>query len=169
MKKFSAECSAFSLMEVNIAVALVSVGLLAVFSLFPIGLRESDLSVSDSHEAMFANHILSAMESNALQIDDWEDWSKLSMFTQLVCEGINPRPDAPSEWDLGQGVAFPVSDDSGKVMRYKMDILTISGYPAAATGQRSYLIQLRAKSGKYGDFDTYCNTYAAVVTYMGSQ
>lgn len=156
----------FSLMEVNIAVALVAVGLLAVFSLFPMGLRESNLSVADNHEAMFANHVLSCMESNAMQIKDWNRWSDPAMFKSLVVADVYPVDGVMSNTLMSSGTKFPLSDDSGKIIRYNLEILSLNG-ALPSFGQETYLLQLHVKSGRYGDFGAYKNTYLTAVTFMG--
>ncbi len=162
----------FSLMEVNIAIALISVGLLAIFSLFPLGLKESNLSVSDNHEAMFANHVLSCMESNAMQISNWSDWSDVDTFMKLIVKDVYPVKSNVSRTAMGGGasggIAFPEFDTlSGKLIRYDLQVLKITGQPAV-NDMKMYLLQLRVMSGKYGDFATFKNTYATVVTYTGS-
>jgi prepilin-type N-terminal cleavage/methylation domain-containing protein len=171
----------FSLMEVNIAIALISVGLLAIFSLFPLGLRESNLSVSDNHEAMFANHVLSCMEANAMQISNWGNWSNFDTFKGLLVNGVYPVSsgawttsdrNTKARIDMGDGgtagVKFPESDkSSGKLIRYELKILNIDATPANS-GQNMYLLQLRVMSGRYGEFHTYKNTYVTVVSFTGA-
>jgi len=53
--------AAFSLIEVNMAVFVLAVGILALMSLFPAGLRESLQSRADLRQAMFADYALSVL------------------------------------------------------------------------------------------------------------
>ena len=81
----------FSMMEVNLAVFVVGLGLLTLVSLFPLGLRESDIAITDTHEAMFADHLLSAMQGNASEITNWSalvpgqaKWSDMNSFVSYA-------------------------------------------------------------------------------------
>jgi len=76
----------FSLVEVNLAILLVGVGLFALFALFPRGLQESDMAVQDTHEAMFANAVISAIEGCAADITDWDEWLDLSAIQARLRE-----------------------------------------------------------------------------------
>ena len=48
----------FSLMEVNMAVFVLSVGILSMIVLYPLGLRESLQGQADIKQSMFADYIL---------------------------------------------------------------------------------------------------------------
>lgn len=63
----------FSLIEVNLAIVVVAGGLLALFALFPAGLRMSVSAVSDTRQAMFADAVLSSLAGkiSALKAEDW--------------------------------------------------------------------------------------------------
>lgn len=80
----------FSLIEVNLAVLLIAVGLLTLFALFPLGLRESEMAVDDTQEAMFADSVLSAMEGNAMAIKEFSQWENLGAFCANVSFGVYP-------------------------------------------------------------------------------
>jgi Tfp pilus assembly protein PilV len=51
--------SGFSLIEVNMAVFVLAVGILSMAVLYPLGLRESMQSQSDIKQSMFADYVLS--------------------------------------------------------------------------------------------------------------
>lgn len=78
----------FSLVETNLAILLVGVGLLALFSLFPLALQQSDLAVRDTQQAMFADCVLSAIEGSASDIEEWADWSSPTEWLSMLEEGI---------------------------------------------------------------------------------
>jgi prepilin-type N-terminal cleavage/methylation domain-containing protein len=78
--------SGFSLMEVSFALLIASVGLLALLSLFPVGLRQGQQASSDTGQAAFADMVLNAMRANASTITNWTDWT--DHFTNLVMQGI---------------------------------------------------------------------------------
>lgn len=60
-----ASSSGFSLIEVNLAVFVMAVGILALMGLFPTGLRESMQSRADLKQTMFSDYALSVMQANA--------------------------------------------------------------------------------------------------------
>lgn len=149
----------FSLIEVNLAILLVATGLLVLFSLFPLGLRESEMGVEETHEAMFADSVLSTMEGNALAMTNWAQWSSLAAFrTAVVFETDPPVSHGPGNTAVGQGVRFPSADADARFIRYR---LTIGG-----SGIRKSA-RLEVVSGKYGDFNANAKTYFTEFVYTG--
>jgi uncharacterized protein (TIGR02598 family) len=71
---------AFSLIEVNMALLVVSLGLAALLGLFPVALRESGLATSDTTQALFATRVLNAIQANAGTLNTWTDWRTESKF-----------------------------------------------------------------------------------------
>jgi hypothetical protein len=65
-------------MEVNVALLVLAVGLIGLFSLFPVGLRQSDLATSDTAQAAFAETVFNAMRANAALTTSWGDWASLT-------------------------------------------------------------------------------------------
>lgn len=76
--------AAFSLIEVNMALLVVSLGLAALLGLFPVGLRESSLASADTTEAIFATRVLNALQANAADIKTWSDWEDKDSFTKNI-------------------------------------------------------------------------------------
>ena len=74
----------FSLMEVNIALLLVAVGLMGLLSLFPVGLRQSTLAASDTAQAAFADQVFNAMRANASTITNMNVWSNATQFAAAI-------------------------------------------------------------------------------------
>ncbi len=64
----------FTLMEINLALLIMAVGLLGIFSLFPVGLRQSNASTADTAQAAFATMVFNAMRANAQIVTNWNDW-----------------------------------------------------------------------------------------------
>jgi hypothetical protein len=84
-------------MEVNVALLVLAVGLIGLFSLFPVGLRQSDLATSDTAQAAFAETIFNAMRANAGLVTNFYD-------------SAAGRPDG---WvNLTNGIALGVADDT---------------------------------------------------------
>lgn len=80
--------AAFSLIEVNMALLVVGVGLAALLGLFPAALREGGLASADTSQAMFADQILNMLHANASTTTNWTDWNNPS-FTMFL-EGATP-------------------------------------------------------------------------------
>ena len=86
-------CSAFTLVEVNIALLLIAFALFALISLFPVGLRQSDQSHSDTIQAAFADQVLTALRANAAAVTNWNDWKTLADGKLLgVYDATDPSP-----------------------------------------------------------------------------
>ncbi|MBO4288025.1 MAG: hypothetical protein J5985_07680 [Kiritimatiellae bacterium] len=67
----------FSLVEVNMAVFVMAVGILSMVALYPLGLRESIQGKEDLMEAVFADNLLNQAvaiaSSRTLKWSDWDD------------------------------------------------------------------------------------------------
>jgi len=70
--------SGFSLIEVNMAVFVLAIGVLSMAVLYPLGLRESIQSQADLKQSMFADYILNVAVSAASRTNvSWKsEWSK---------------------------------------------------------------------------------------------
>lgn len=55
----------FSLVEITLALLVVGIGMLAILSMFPSGLDQNARSISDTHAAMFAEEVFSALRVQA--------------------------------------------------------------------------------------------------------
>ena len=68
--------SGFSLIEVNMAVFVLAIGVLSMAVLYPLGLRESMQSQADLKQSMFADYILNVAVSAASSTNvTWSEWS----------------------------------------------------------------------------------------------
>lgn len=67
--------SGFTLVEVSLAILVVGLGLLSLFSLFPSGLRSGEEATSDTRAGLFASVVLEGMRANAVGIKSWTDWN----------------------------------------------------------------------------------------------
>lgn len=65
--------AAFSLVEVTLALMVMSVGVLAVFSMFPVGLQQAQASNAQSRLAFFAEEVFSSLRAVNLRIP-WSEW-----------------------------------------------------------------------------------------------
>ncbi len=83
--------SGFSLIEVNLAILIAAGGLISLFSLFPVGLRQSVMSQADLHQAAFASSFFEVIAANVRLIDDIDTWNNINDFWQAAVEDTEKR------------------------------------------------------------------------------
>jgi len=73
----------FSLMEVNMAVFVLSVGILSMIVLYPLGLRESMQGQADIKQTMFADYVLNQAVGIASQTNiTWTQWQSVANLSE---------------------------------------------------------------------------------------
>jgi hypothetical protein len=81
----------FSLMEVNIAVFVMAVGILSMVVLYPLGLRESTQGQADLKQAMFADFLLNQAVAAASQTNvPWTQWRAVPRSAENLLNSL-PR------------------------------------------------------------------------------
>lgn len=134
----------FSLIEINLAIFVVAVGMFTLFSLFPAGMRQIEDATEETYEAFFADYVLNTLRSNAAWLTA-DQWDELTDFEDGIMQGCPIQsgdaiqgpitfPDA-SQWD---------DPDDAYSMRYVLTISAVSG------GQDLYQAQLWCRTGEYG-------------------
>ena len=98
----AARAAGFSLVEVTLALLVAAGGLLTIFGVFPVALRQSQMSRSDMSETAFADSVLQALGGNIRAIDDISVWNDPAAFWKAAVEGTG-LPDTIS--DAGNGSA----------------------------------------------------------------
>jgi len=75
--------AAFTLMEVNLAILIMAVGVLTMTSLYPLGFRESEAAQDDVRAAVMADEVLgklsAALSSRNITWKDWRDAAKAAV------------------------------------------------------------------------------------------
>lgn len=91
--------SGFSLIEVNMAVFVLAIGVLSMAVLYPLGLRESIQSQADLKQSMFADYMLNVAVSAASSTNvNWSEWSSWAGTYNMV------GSDAGTELNIGDSV-----------------------------------------------------------------
>jgi type II secretory pathway pseudopilin PulG len=90
MKQNLSSESGFTLVEIALAILVASIGLLAVFSLFPAGLKLNKEAIDETQAAMFAEEVFSGFKAQAA-ITDWDE-----------LDDIVIRPRSPDMWAYTQ-------------------------------------------------------------------
>jgi Tfp pilus assembly protein PilV len=106
--------SGFSLIEVNMAVFVLAIGVLSMAVLYPLGLRESMQSQADLKQSMFADYILNVAVSAANSTNvNWSEWSSWAKTYNMV------GADAGTEMSIGDSVpSFVLNTVKNAVSQY---------------------------------------------------
>ena len=118
----------FTLIEINLAIFMVAMGMLTLFSLFPAGLKQIETAHESTQEALFGDYVLSTLRADAMMLTA-EEWLAIApaTFPDFVFNSITPEE-------------FPAA--SGLYMRYRLQLDPISDDVWSAT--------LWCRSGQYG-------------------
>lgn len=129
--------SGFSLLEVNLAILIIALGMLVLFGLFPSGLRMGENAVADTHTAMFADTVLSGLRQKAMGVTNWSDWRNYNRLTDALALKLG-LPLMDPDWIIrsapamvqgnldpsGPQLAFPAN--SGRFVHYVLDISPVA-------------------------------------------
>ncbi len=125
--------SGFTLVEVSLAVLVVGLGLLSLFSLFPSGLRSGEDALADTRAALFASVVLDGMRANASSVSNWTEWNDQAAMVNptstKLCAAINGVVTLTADGTT-QLVDFP--SGSARPLRYALTLgrPTTRGYSA---------------------------------------
>jgi len=125
----------FSLVEVNLAIFIVAIGLLTLFSLFPAGMKEGEAGHADTQAALFADYVLSTLRGNAASLTstEWDTFSISKLWDGVGTPVLGGGPTA---------VEFP--NDSKLYVRYILEIERDGSL---------YAVSLWVGNGEYGTKD----------------
>jgi hypothetical protein len=118
--------SGFSLIEVNMAVFVLAVGILSMAVLYPLGLRESMQSQSDIKQSMFADYVLSVAVAKASQTVPGGDFETV-------------RSAIISEVQTAIGAEKAFKYESGNLYEYELDVIPV-------TERSDYLLGITVRS-----------------------
>ena len=66
----------FSLVEVCMAILVVGLGLMSIFSMFPTGLAASESAAADTETGLFAAQVFAGLQAVATEVS-WSQWKKM--------------------------------------------------------------------------------------------
>lgn len=146
MKRHRTSRAGFSLIEVTLALLVVALGMLALFSLFPSGLREGDNALMDTHVALFGEYVMASLHANALKIDRWNDWDKIAAFRGKVVNQVDVGGTQIQHTGGAASAPLEFPYQSATYVRYKLTI------GETGTPERRKAL-LWVSSGQYGFHD----------------
>ena len=136
----------FSLVEVCLAILVVGLGLLAVFSLFPSGLRSAEDDTADTRAGLFIESVMGGMRANALTITNRAQWLTDDTVRTNILGGvltINSQAASLAGDTNVHAVIFP--DGSGDYLRYRLALVRTN----IASGALSWYAVLEVEDGQY--------------------
>lgn len=143
--------SGFSLIEVNLAILVIAVGMLALMALFPLGLRESSLAQGDMVQSAAADYILGQIRSRAQMITNYAEWDQTNNTISRIAEGFEVE-------GTGQLRDFP---GPGNTTRYRLRI------HRCEEREWRYLVSVQASERQTGSFSDHPWFYTEVI-YHGN-
>ena len=171
----------FSLVEVSMAMMIISIGMITLFGLFPASMKQGAEAYQDTHTAQFAEYVLNGIRANFDTAEDYEDWKHASADIGLDGLGV-------AETDVPVQFAYPIG--STNYVRYILELVPppeLSLKPNDADdaqdvveqwGNRSltmnWQVRLWAWSGRYGPTDAAIHKrrsqwFATEIFYGGMQ
>ena len=146
IRKIRGARAAFTLMEVNLAIFIMAVGVLAMTSLYPLGFRESQQSREDVQAAIVANEVLgqltAALSSRNIT---WEEWN------DTIEKAVDVTPNAWLDYfDYNRNVVRSRStvDGLAKGAFDKLASLSKNGSPSSPFSDDKYVYGLVVQWGK---------------------
>lgn len=91
----------FTLVEIALALLVISVGMLALFGLFPVGLNANRAALDETRAAMFADEVLNGVRAQASVVP----WN-------IIAGSIILEPPSPHVWrNMGSGMRVQVTQN----------------------------------------------------------
>lgn len=134
MKRFRSRTgvrSGFSLVEVALAMLVVSVGLMGVFALFPQGTEANRKSIQETQIGLFAEYVLNGFRYQAEQLP-WSSVTDSSVFSISPLASVYAW-DNPPDIQAGPGVkaisyrALSNPDIEEMSFRYELRVFNVAG------------------------------------------
>ncbi len=146
----------FSLVEVSLAILVISIGLLTLFSMFPMGIHQGVVALEETQTSMFAAYVLDGIRANAMDVNE-SVWREEDLARPEFVQGLGDLDSGTQILPVQGGsagdsdihtITFPfsqsVDDDRKKLhLRYVLEI-------QKRTGTVLYSATLWVKSGEYG-------------------
>ena len=170
----------FSLMEVNMAVFVMAVGIMSLVGLFPLGLRESYQGKADLQQAMFADYALNQLVAALSQPDvTWDDWRRMHHTAYPLGVPDENRSKTPLPASVSAKLTLPgfwtVSGEQMNDNHYRIFFDLVkrdnNNHPQSEDTPSAFVmgIGVRSTDVKANDYNEYTNKtlYYAEVLFQG--
>lgn len=128
----------FTLVEVCLAVLVIGIGLLAIFSLFPSGLRSVEDDAADTRCGLFAQTVLSGMRGNVAGVTNWGDWCDRTWVSGELRQGVL---DGGASLTTGTVSELVFPNGGTDYLRYRLTLNTANS--------NQYWALLEVENGRY--------------------
>lgn len=143
----------FSLLEVTLAIFVIGSALLVMMSLFPRGMQESQYSMADTQEALFADYVLNTMQGESMAVTNWTVWENTNMAVAGVYAD-GQRHVTP----------FPFSQPDAVTNQLTYNLSVANNYGGNPMIKR---VTLTVMGAKYGVYDARSRTFVTELFYGG--
>ena len=151
----------FSLIEVNMAIFIVAVGIMSMVVLYPLGLRESSQGAADLKQSMFADYVLNQVVALASQTNiTWSQWQEIPKIDNYPNVKTGPDQSLPSWIKNNINVPGDWQDMAGL---YRVTCCLVPGASDKIMGvmvQSSDLVKMVSQYSQFSNNPTY---YAEVM------
>ncbi len=159
MNQSNKRAAGFSLVEVSLAMMIISVGMITLFGLFPASLKQGEEAYQDTHTTQFAEYVLNGMRANFDEAQSFADWSGSSPVLGLTGLGVRETL-TPLKFE------YPIG--SGTLVRYILELIP------PGDDIMNWRVSLWAWSGEYGPSKTEAHKlrsqwFATEIFYGGMQ
>ena len=163
---FKNKADGFSLVEVNLAVMLVALGLLVLFSLFPAGLNQGERAHSDTQSALFANYVMSTIRARTAEfswtyfgggatgtsfLDPGPTFMQANNFRDAVLNPVGYSVYDTGTNEVANAIEFP--SGSGNWLKYMLAIDPVKNPDPTIENKRLWAVNLWVWGGRYGPTD----------------
>ena len=146
----------FSLVEVSLAMMIISLGMITLFGLFPASMKQGEEAYQDTQTAQFAEYVLNGIRANFDEAPDHDDWRNQNYCLQFLRDTSLYEPTLRATFgrDSWVGppevVVFPRGSETS--VRYILE-LELPGWTNAGETWMTWRVALWAWSGEYGPSD----------------
>ncbi|MDD5706107.1 MAG: prepilin-type N-terminal cleavage/methylation domain-containing protein [Kiritimatiellae bacterium] len=153
----------FTLVEINLALLIVGVGLISLLGLFPVGLRQANMATADCAQAMFADQVLNMLHANATTMTNWARWKSNfnnDILDQVRVSGATIVVGVPATIDNYLGI-------ENNVISYRLTFESVE----KPIDFKGYVMRARIQVGNRPHTEmavTNSPTYCSDFVYMGS-
>jgi len=118
----------FTLIEINLVLLIVGIGLVALLGLFPVGLRQAGLATGDTVQAVFADQVLNTLQAQASTITNWTEWTTFQASVLQDAKISTKRDPASGTHTLKANQDVKIDDYlvDGNTIRYRLSFQPVA-------------------------------------------
>jgi len=158
----------FSLMEVNIAIFVMAIGILSLVVLYPLGLRESTQGQADLKQSMCADFLLNQAVALASSTNvTWSEWRQWAQQWRPPVQGTLSLTDSSVPSFISSKLVVPNwTQAPSKETQYRMRCCLVPGFSDRVMG----IMVVSTEQDALTSFNQYSNNpvYYAEAMFQGN-